>query len=138
MAIISFDDVGADLEKKSDVVPSGTGEGRKNKTKTQVWINVGIRRGGELLTLPLGIPFDSLEPRPIPGPKSTNVKFKKMRKAEADMFHQLSKLVSTLTPGQAMNLTELGKFEVEVRRIDAVEAEEEDPTENEFAIGKLF
>lgn len=133
MAIISFDDVGADLETKTEV---GAGNAKK-KTKNKVWINVGIRRGGELLTLPMGIAFDSLEPKAIPGPKSTNVKFKKMRKAEAEMFQQLAKLVSTLVPGQSVNLSELGGFEVEVRHIDA-ETEDEDLGENEFAIGKLF
>lgn len=87
------------------------GSGTKDKTKesrkpNEVWLNVGIPFKGPdgkvvLLTLPIGIPCDDLEPMPIPRDKEgKNPLFKQQRQAEAALLVHFKDQVAKMKPGQ--------------------------------------
>lgn len=90
------------------------------------WVNVGLRRNGKLLTLPMGIPLDNLKAKAIPKQAGD---FQNMRKGEAQLWEVLQQLMSTLKPGESKTLP----FEVEIRKVEEHEQIEENV--NPFDLG---
>lgn len=98
-------------------------EEKKERTKSQFWVNVGINIDGVHYALPLGIALDELKARPIPGPKTQNQEFRNLRKGEAELWAGMEKLMAKLEPGQEFDLTKNLNFSAVLRRIDAKETE---------------
>lgn len=125
--------------QKNQNQPKNTSqESQNNKPPpSEFWLNVGIRVGDTLVSLPRGIALDNLEAKSIPNSNTKNPEFRALRIEEAKLWNQLREFLSTLKPGQSVPLD---KLVCEVRRIDSKESplEEEDPTENPFATGGLF
>ena len=104
------------------------------KPKSEFWVNVGIERNGKLVSLPMGIALDKLEPRRIPGSSSKNQEFRFLRLAEADLWKKMQEIMASMKPGEVVTLP----FQVELRRCEATEVvEEQDTTVNPFAVGPL-
>lgn len=112
----------------------------RQKKDTQFWVNVGLTRknaAGEakLVSLPMGIPLDELQPRRVPSQKTQNQDFRNLRLAENELFSKLREIMATLKPGQSVTLP----FQVELRRVDEKEVieDEQDPSVNPYAVGEL-
>lgn len=97
---------------------------KKEKQNTKFWLNVGIERGGKLVSLPMGIPLDNLKPKAIPGPSTKNQDFRFLRMAESQLFDKVQEIKATMKPGEVCRLP----FIVELRMTD----EKVEPTEEEF------
>lgn len=107
---------------------------RAQKKDTQIWINVGLRRNGKLVSLPMGIALDELKERKVPSPKTQNQEFRNLRLAEAQLWAKMKEIMASLKPGE----TKVLPFEVEIRKVDEKEViEDVDQSENPFAIGDL-
>lgn len=108
---------------------------KEKRDPTVFWVNVGIKRNGKLIQLPMGIPLDKLEARKIPGPNTKNQEFRQIRQAEAELWNQIKLLMSKMKRGQTV---ELPSFSVEIHMTEEAENTEEiDNSENPFAIGSL-
>lgn len=106
----------------------------ESKPKSEFWVNVGIERGGKLVSLPMGIALDKLEARKIPGSSTKNLEFRQLRQAEADLWSKMQQLMATMKPGETVVLP----FQVELRRCEAPEiATEAEETANPFLVGPL-
>jgi len=117
---------------KQNGVGGSTNESAKEKT--QFWVNVGVERGGKLVSLPMGIPMDKLEARKIPGNSSKNTEFRQLRQAEADLFAKIQKIMAQMQPGETVKLP----FTVELRRCEENETvTEQDSGTNPFAVGDI-
>jgi len=98
-------------------------EGQRPKAK--VWMNIGRDVGGKFISIPLGQPIDTMEPKEIRG---QNEEFVKQTMAQNELLKAIQQLGGTLTPGQEVTLN----LQVKIRRIN--EALEITKAENEFAI----
>lgn len=113
----------------------------QTRTPPQFWANVGIQRvnpeTGEtvLVSLPMGIALDKSPEIEVPGEKSKNIEYRMLQVARADLWNQVKQLMSTLKPGEVVQLP----FQVEIRRVDEKKAPDLTITEsNPFAVGNLF
>lgn len=105
-----------------------------SKPKSEFWVNVGIERGGKLVSLPMGIALDKLEARKIPGSSTKNLEFRQLRQAEADLWSKMQTIMAGMKPGETVILP----FQVELRRCEAPEqVTEVDDTANPFLVGPL-
>lgn len=106
----------------------------ESKPKSEFWVNVGIERGGKLVSLPMGIALDKLEARKIPGSSTKNVEFRQLRQAEADLWSKMQTIMAGMKPGETVILP----FQVELRRCEAPEqTTETEETSNPFLVGPL-
>ncbi len=96
----------------------------KQKEQTKFWLNVGVRRGEKLVTLPMGIPLDNLKAKAIPGPATKNQDFRHLRMAESQLFDRIREMMAGLKPGETMELP----LTVELRCVDE-KTDEETPAQ---------
>ncbi len=106
---------------------------KKPKKDSQFWVNVGIVRGDKLLTLPMGIPLDDLNAKPVPRLNEKNADFVNLREGERQLWEQFQKAFRSLKPGESQRLN----FVVEVRRIKEVPADVKASNVNPYAIGEV-
>lgn len=116
-----FEDIQVPTSKTSS---DASTQGKRPAAK--FWVNVGLRRNGKLLTLPMGIPLDNLKSKAVPKQAGD---FQSMRKAEAQLWEKIQELMSTMKPGESKTLP----FEVEIRKV--TEEEQIEETSNPFDLG---
>lgn len=91
------------------------GSNNKPNNETQVWLNVGVpvetADGVRFVSLPLGIPLDSLKEVST---NSKNEDFRAFQMARNDLLDQLRKHAATLKPGEECFLP----LSVQMRRIE--------------------
>lgn len=121
-----------------DLKRTGSGGGRnapkEEREPTQFWINVGYEANGKFVSLPLGIPLDSLPEIKVPGPQTKNPEFRQLQQARRMLHEQVKKLMETLEPGDEGLLP---KLQVQIRRIEKnenVPMTEEEAAANPFAL----
>lgn len=130
----SINDLISNLASLKQNGVGGTTSEHTKPEKTQFWVNVGVERGGKLVSLPMGIPMDKLEARKIPGSSSKNTEFRQLRLAEADLFAKIQAIMGQMQPGQVVKLP----FTVELRRCEENEQPtEQDSSVNPFAVGDI-
>lgn len=113
----------------------GGKNGKEDRKPTKYWLNVGLQRQDKFLTLPMGIPLDDLEPKPIPGPQSKNQDFRNLRIGEAQLHGKIQEIMAGLKPGQSIKLP----LEVEIRMVDEkMEPTEKEVENNPYAVGDLL
>lgn len=117
-----------DIQLPSTGTNSSTGTPQNKRPSAKLWLNVGIRRNGKLLTLPLGIPLDNLKAKPIPKQPG---EFQNIRKGEYQLLELLQQLMSTMNPGETRTVP----FEAEIRRVEEHETSEEETVSNPFDLG---
>jgi hypothetical protein len=112
---------------------NGTKQEKPEQTPTQFWVNVGLSRGGKLVSLPMGIPLDNLKARKIPNSSTKNQEFRNLRLAESQLFDKIQEIMASLKPGESKTLP----LQVELRRVEEQEdhSETEDNSENPFSVG---
>lgn len=131
MAVTSFNNLLAEIDDIKLPGHSGT-EQNQNSAKrpaAKFWVNVGIKRGGKMLTLPMGIALDNLQAKPLPKQRG---EFYHLREAEAQLWEKIQALMATLKPGESKTLP----FEVEIRRVEEKQDSPESQ-ENPFALGDI-
>lgn len=96
-----------------------------NRPKAKTWLNVGYESNGKFVTLPLGMPLDTMEPSKISG---QNEEWIKQMTAGNALLKALQELGDSLVPGaeQEINLV------VKIRRVN--EERTVKPEDNEFSI----
>jgi hypothetical protein len=83
---------------------SSTTTANGDKPKTRLWLNIGYEANGKKVTLPLGLPVDTMEPAKVSGQSEDWVK---LRTAQNDLLKALIAKGAAMAPGeeQAVNLT---------------------------------
>lgn len=112
-------------------------QGKEDRPKAQFWLNVGyesevVLEGEDkprFISLPMGIPLDSMEPAKTNG---QNQVWLKQQHARNDLYDQIMTKAQELAPGETI----VFNLQVEVRHI-AEDAAPIDPSVNEF-VRKLF
>lgn len=126
-----------DFEKAFGNAPKAGAPAKEDRPKAQFWLNVGYESGvvleGEdkprFISLPMGIPLDSMEPAKTNG---QNQVWLKQQHARNDLLEQLLEKAASLAPGE----TAVFNLQVELRHV-AEEQAPVDPSANEF-VRKLF
>ena len=113
---------------------------QKEKTPVFFWGNVGLRRNGKLVSLPMGIALDKSPEIKLPNApradatpeqKQRYLEYKQLQEARIMLWNKVREVMSTLKPGETITLP----FEFEIRRVnEETESEVADTTENPFAI----
>ena len=114
----------------------------QNLPKAQFWLNFGIMKAatkeGEedrFVSLPTGIPLDTMEPAKVSG---NNRDWNKFQAARNDLLAQILDVANTLEPGGEFIIQAEGELAIQIRRVSA-EAEEPAVDEtNRYATPSLF
>lgn len=108
-----------------------TNPDKLKKPKTKVWVNVGLEIpvNGEtvFVSLPFGIPFDSMKEVEVPAPNGKNQKFRHLMQAKNALFAGLQAQAAELSPGQEISLP---KLTVRLSRINEAEEEVSESEDN--------
>lgn len=134
---MAFQTNAADFKTIFGNVPTAAGPSKEDRPKAQFWLNVGyeseVTLEGEdkprFISLPMGIPLDSME---LAKTNGQNANWLKQQHARNDLLQQLLEKAATLAPGETAVFT----LQVEVRHV-AEELAPVDPSANEF-VRKLF
>jgi hypothetical protein len=115
--------------------PSNEGSNQREKTPVYLWGNVGIRKNGKLVSLPMGIALDKSPDIKVPKSNIENQDYYHLQVARKRLWDIVQEKMNSLKPGETMTLP----FEFEIRRVAETEANEtENPVENPYDIGELF
>lgn len=95
------------------------------KVQSKLWLNVGYEINGRFVSLPFGLPIDTMNPAKITG---QNPEFVKPKQAGNDLLEALQRAGADMAPGQEEEV----QLTVRLRRVN----EELDipKEENEYAI----
>lgn len=75
-----------------------------NQKPAKLWLNVGVEYEGKIITLPLGIPLDSLEVRE---PNTSNEEYNAFLRCQKQLLSQVREMVESATPGEQKEMTGL-------------------------------
>lgn len=98
--------------------------GNPDQPKAQVWMNVGYEKNGKFISIPLGLPVDTMEPVDA---KGQNEEWLKQQLARNALLKAIQEKGDELEPGQEIKLNML---EIRIRRIN--DDKEISSEENEF------
>lgn len=104
---------------------SATGINDEAKPKSKVWLNVGYEVNGKFVSLPLGLPIDTMDSAEIRG---QNEDFVKLRTAQNELLEALKNAGQNMAPGQEQTVN----LQVRLRRVN--EELVVDRASNEYAI----
>jgi len=103
----------------------GNGSGRQDQPKAQVWINIGYYVGDRFISLPVGIPLDTMEEVST---RSSNEEYRQMQAARNDLLNAIKGAASELPGGGERQLN----LQIQLRRVNAEQAPVDQST-NQFA-----
>jgi hypothetical protein len=99
-----------------------SGAGNNEQPKAQFWLNIGYTAPGagkdgedRFVSLPMGMPLDTMEPAKLQG---RDENYRQFTQARNDLHTQIMEAVSKLAPGDATTLN----LEIQVRRVSDEQA----------------
>ena len=102
-----------DFSKKTETAPTTrTSNGRTRPVdangnplpQAKLWLNVGYMAGDRFISLPLGTPIDTMQPRELRG---SSQDFLKLVTAQNKLLEGLQGMIETLNPGDEIDLPNL-------------------------------
>lgn len=134
--VTSFDNVQLPSVNQVRQNPFGKQNQKKEEQPpTKFWINVGVKRGDKLVSLPAGIPLDRLVAKKIPNVDTKNPEFRNLRIGEAQLWAKIQEIMQTLKPGERSYL----KLDCEIYHTkESEQVDLDDQAENPFAIGDIL
>lgn len=137
-----------DFSKNQTAAPTArTANGRQRPVdangnplpQAKLWLNFGYLIGDRFISLPLGLPIDTMQSRELRG---TSQEFLKLVSAQNDFLGSLQSMIETLNPGDEAVLMEQEmpngvKMQVRLRRTVG-EVAVEGPNDFAVDLGSLF
>ncbi len=134
---------------RSTNLPGGVSTSRKDLPKAQLWMNIGYVMAvtvtladgtsedrEEFVSLPVGIPLDTQEPKAITG---TSDIYRKRVAAQNKLLEDAQKLGAELKPGEDAIIGDRTGLCIQIRRISEEQAAPSvDESENPFVRNDIF